>query len=657
MAPAAGANMKTSEVILMLFQVLGGLSLFIYGMNGMTGNLRAAAGNSLRDILAKATRSPVHGVVFGVVVGFLAHSGAAISMLAGFINAGVMSLIQSLAPIYGANIGTSLSSQVISFNITQYCWVAIGIGFLARSFIRSERWSKLGDAGIGFGLLFLGMATISHAIAPHKELLAPYLSGIRGDVWTWRLAGVGISTVLTALLTSSGAMIGLTFALATAGVFTEFHQVAVIILGAMVGTCIVPVMASLPMRIAAKRAALAHVLFNVVNVGLALAAWPWLMRFCEWSAPGNLVRQGANLHVLLMTAGTLVMLPLSRAFMRFILWITPSKEPEPDPSFLEEKLLVKPEAALEAVIKELRRMAKICVDSMMVNGHLILEPSQPLYRKLMANEEVINEIRHSMEAYLGRLTRRYLSRRQTLFVQHLHSCMKDIERIGDHLAHIGDTSVERMRIKGALVPEDLFKTWFMLFCSAKRVIAMMADSFGQTDEPFQKTALKILRARDAYMIQSMDAKADFVGASREKRISPVAGYYLNRYVEDLDRLVRRAKSVAFSERQPDFWVKQTKLEKSVGDPGEYEPAKPVDPSAYLKMLRQATPFDDSDLPEEITSHIPARAPHSAPDGEWTATEDDDAPDTDEDPDAAHGIRPPPSVPHPSDAAKPREDSP
>ena len=122
--------------------------------------------------------------------------------------------------------------------------------------------------------------------------------------------------------------------------------------------------------------------------------------------------------------------------------------------------------------------------------------------------------------------------------------------------------------------------------------------------------------------------------------------------------MRRAKSVAFSERQPDFWVKQTKLEKLVGDPGEYEPAKPVDPAGYLKMLAQSTPFDDSDLPEDVTSHIPARPPHTAPDGEWTATEDDDEPpDTDEDPDAAHGVRPPPTVPHARDAAEPSEDAP
>ena len=264
--------MNPSEIAMLVFQVLGGLALFIYGMHVMTRSLRTAAGSSLRTILARATCSRVHGAVFGTVVGFLAHSGAAVAMLAGFINAGVMTLEQAIAPVFGANIGTSLSMQLISFHIADYCWAAIGIGFLLDALVPSERWRKLGDALIGFGLLFLGMDTISSGIAPHKDALAPFLSHIRGDVWTYRLLGVAISALLTALITSSGAMIGLCFALVTAGVFTRFDQVAVVVLGAHIGTCIVPIMAALPMRIGAWRAAIAHLLFNVANVVFALLA-------------------------------------------------------------------------------------------------------------------------------------------------------------------------------------------------------------------------------------------------------------------------------------------------------------------------------------------------------------------------------------------------
>ncbi len=604
--------MSPYQITMLLFQVLGGLSLFIYGMHVMTGSLRTAAGSSLRTILAGATRSRTQGAVFGTTVGFLAHSGAAVAMLAGFINAGVMTLEQAIAPVFGANIGTSLSMQLVSFHIADYCWAAIGIGFLLDSLIPSERWRKLGGALIGFGLLFLGMHTISTGIAPHKEALAPFLSHIRGDVWTYRLLGVSVSALLTALITSSGAMIGLCFALVTAGVFTRFDQVAVVVLGAHIGTCIVPIMAALPMRIGAWRAAISHLLFNLFNVGLALVAWPLVVWACEASAPGNLVRQAANLHTFIMIAATILLLPFTGLFTRLVRLVTPSAEPTPDPSFLEAKLLAKPEQALAAVIRELHRMAEICVDSMMLNGQLILNPVRKTYRRLLSNEDIINEVRQSMGDYLGHLTRHYLSRRQTLFLQHLDRCMKDIERIGDHLTHIGETSIERFKVTDAILPEDLFKTWFTLFCSAKHVISLMAKSFDPENSSFQNTALEILRARDAYMIQSMDAKAEFAGAARDKRITPVGGYYLSRYIEDLDRLVRRAKSIAFAERQPDFWVKQTKFEKDAKEALAYSAPGLVDPKEYLALLQKESPFDDSDLAEDSHPSVPAQSPHEVP---------------------------------------------
>lgn len=604
--------MNPSEIVLLGFQVLGGLALFIYGMHVMTGSLRAAAGTSLRSILARATRSRPQGAVFGTTVGFLAHSGAAVAMLAGFINAGVMTLEQAIAPVFGANVGTSLSMQLVSFHVADYCWAAIGIGFLLDALIPSDRWRKLGGALIGFGLLFLGMETISTGIAPHKDALAPFLSHVRGDVWTYRLLGVAVSALLTALITSSGAMIGLSFALIKAGVFTEFHQVAVVVLGAHVGTCIVPIMAAIPMRIGAWRAAIAHLLFNVANVALALLAWPLAVWACEASSPGNLLRQAANLHTFAMVAATLLLLPFTGLFTRLVRFATPSKEPVPAPSFLEDKLLAKPEQALAAVIRELRRMAEICVDSMLLNGELILNPTRKTFRRLLSNEDVINEVRQSMGDYFNHLTKHYLSRRQTLFLQHLDRCMKDIERIGDHLTHIGETSCERFKVTEAILPEDLFRTWFTLFCTAKRVVALMARSFDPDHNAFQNVALEILRARDVYMIQSMDAKAEFAGAVREKRITPIGGYYLSRYIEDLDRLVRRAKSIAFAERQPDFWVKAAKLEKDAKDAPVYAAQTRVDPREYLELLRKDSPFDDSDLADADHPDIPAESPHQAP---------------------------------------------
>jgi|LSQX01.1.fsa_nt_gb phosphate:Na+ symporter len=605
--------MSAQDIFMLLFQVLGGLSLFIYGMNVMTSSLREAAGSSLRTILARATQSRVHGSVFGTMFGFLAHSGAAVAALAGFVNAGVMTLEQAIAPVFGANIGTSVSMLMISFRIADYCWVVIGIGFLLDSLIPSERWSKLGRALIGFGLLFLGMEVISTGIAPHKDALEPWLVLFRGDVWTYRLLSVAFSALLTALMTSSGAMIGLCFALIKAGMFTEFEQAAVVILGAHIGTCIVPIVAALPMSIGAWRVAIAHLWFNVLHVILFLVIWP----VSVWSAKAispDLLAQAAYFNTYTMVVGTLLFLPFLRHFTKLVRVSTPSKEPTPAPSFLDDKLFARPEQALAGVVRELRRMAEICVDSMMLNGELMLNFNRKTHRKLLSNEEIINEVREAVSDYLGRLTKHYLSRRQTLFLQHLDRCMKDIERIGDYLTHLGETTRERTGNPEALLPEDLFNTWFNLFRTAKHVTSLMAKSFDPDSETFQTTALAILRARDAYMVQSMDAKADYADAIRNRRIAPIAGYYLARYIEDLDRMVRRIKSIAFAVQQPDFRVKAYKFRREAEPPLAYEPPHRVDPGKYLALLQKDIPYDedDDDLPELIPRKIPSSSPHKAP---------------------------------------------
>lgn len=591
---------------MVLFKVLGGLSLFIYGMHVMTGALRETAGSSLRTILAKATKSPVHGFAFGTLTGFLAHSAAAITMLAGFINAGVMTLSQSVAPVFGANFGTSLSSQLISFDISAYCWAAIGIGFLIEALLPHPRYRKIGAAFIGFGLLFLGMETISAAIKPHRDLVAPLIAHINGATFLGRVSGVAISALLTAIITSSGAMIGLCFALIHAGAITSFDQLAPIVLGACIGTCIVPIVASVSMSISARRSAIAHLVFNVLNVILAIAIWPFLDRLTTWYSVADpaaaLVSQAANLHTLVMFLASVVLLPFIPLFTRLVVAVTPSSQPPPEPSYLDPKLLRTPERAIAAAIRELHRMADVCVDCMLLAGKTMLRPDNKLLARIASSEDVINQVHLSMKDYLRSLSRRNLSDRQALFVPYIHRCMKDIERIGDHISHIASISAERFSLPGALVSEELFRSWFTLFCMAKRVVLLMARSFDPDNLVFQANADEILRARDAYVAQSDLLKAEFTAAARNRAISPVAGYYLSRHIENLDRLVRRAKSIAIAERQPDFWLKPDRMDLTV----ENRPLDPApraaagsfaDPRVYLDLLEKDS-LSDLDEPED-----------------------------------------------------------
>ena len=577
--------MSAGVWLAVIAHVVGGLGLFLFGMHVMTAGLRAAAGSGLRVLLARATRNPLAGITLGTALGFLAHSGAATTMIASFTNAGLMSLEGGLAPMLGANVGTTLSMQMISFDLGKYAWWAVGIGVLLRLGAPWPRVKESGGAILGFGLLFLGMTHISEALAPHREALIPWLQHVHGETWSGRLIGVGLSALFTALITSSGAMLGLCFALAGAGVFTQFDEIFPLVLGAHIGTCIVALTAGLPMNIEARRSALGHLVFNVFNVALALAVYPLMKAFILWSSP-DLTRQIANLHTTAMGLGALVCLPASRPIAWFLRRLLPSRQPLPEPSYLDEALLPSPEQALRAVLLELRRMARLCSEGMLLNGEIILTPSSRLVSRLQANEDVLDEVKDAVGGYLSRLTDRHLSRRQTMFLQHLDRCMKDIERIGDHLTAIAETSMERMKHRDGLLPHTLFEQWFELFCAARQVVTLMEKSLDPEIENFQQTALEILKARDCYMIQSMDLKAEFAGSVEQKAVTPLAGYYLGRYIADLDRLVRHAKSIAFAERQPDFLIKRKKLSRVAPPAAHPVPPTPVAPEDYLARLKQ-----------------------------------------------------------------------
>jgi phosphate:Na+ symporter len=588
-----------TEVVLLVFQVLGGLSIFLFGMHIMTQGLRAAAGTTLRTVLARTSRHPLTGAALGTLLGFLAHSGAATTMIAGFVNAGLMGLAESIAPTIGANIGTSLSMQLLSFDLGRYCWIAIGLGYVLHAAIPRARLREVGRALLGFGLIFLGMTTISAALAPHSDLLTPWLARIEGSSWRGRLTGIALSALLTALITSSGATIGLCFALISAGIIDAFDEVFPIVLGAHIGTCVVVLTASLAMNVEARRAAVAHLMFNVFNVALACIAYPWVQRIITWSSP-TLIRQAANLHTFAMVGAGLIAIPLAPLGARLLRIMVPSRQPLPERSHLDEDLLTTPEQALCAVIRELRRAAKLCVESILINGHIILRAEPKLLRRLHANEDAINEIRSAIRDYLRRLTERKLSRRQTLFLQHLDRCVKDIERIGDHLRTLADTASERLHYSEALLPEDLFAVLYDLVCAAKHVLVLTERSLDPDNERFEEMAQEILKARDIYMIMSMDAKAEMAGAIEQAQITPLAGYYANHMIADLDRLVRHAKSIAFAERQPDFWIKHGQFQRGAPSAHPYTPPLQVDPKSYLARLYRDDLFDEPEEKEPST---------------------------------------------------------
>ncbi len=568
------------DLFFLLSTVLGGLALFIFGMQVMTDGLRHAVGAQLQRLLAKTTRYRLSGFLLGTALGATIHSSAAAVMLVSFVNAGLITLGQSIAPILGANVGTTLSMQVISLRLGDYAYVAIAGGLLISLGTPSSRAKYFGRALLGFGLLFLGMEIMSAAIRPHRDLLALYLQGIDGDRFTGLLIGIGISTGLTAVWQSSGATIAIIFAMISGGVFTSFSQIFPIVLGAHLGTCATGLLGSIGANIEARRCAMAHLFFNLFNVLLAIAAMPLFYWLIPMTSP-DLIRQTANLHTAVMLVAALIVLPVSCRMAPVVRWLISRRQPIPEYSHLEYGLISYPERGIVAILSELQRVARVCSHSLYLTAHVVLHKhKRGTIATIKKNEQVINDVKLALGDYIATMTRRYLSRRQIIMFHHLNRCMADIERIGDHIDQLCDASLRR---PGASLDKESIDALFALYVESKRNLATVIESLDPSHEDFQARANKIMTARDQYIQCSMDANEKFMKKVENHEISPAAALYFKDYISIMDRMNRHIKSIALAQKHEDFWIKRFKLNKPT-QPVGIARFHEVNPDDYLDQL-------------------------------------------------------------------------
>ena len=573
--------MSHGELFFLIFEVLGGLALFILGMSIMSDGLRTAAGSGLRILLTKATANRFAGLALGTLLAFLVHSSAASVMFVGFINAGLMNLTQAIAPMLGTNLGTSLSMQLVSFKLTDYAYVGIVFGLILQMAVPRPRIKCLGKALVGFGLLFLGMKVMSGAVAPHRDLLRQYLTGINGQALSGRLLGVGLAFALTAIIQSSGATIGMAFALADAGVFDSLWQTYPIVIGAQIGTCATAILGSIGTGIESRRAAIGNLLTNVNNAVISILLAPLWIPLLEGSS-ASLVRQTANTHTFLMLQNCLVFMPIVPLYARFLRRIVPSRTPPPEPSFLRPELLATPEQALAACLAELRRVARLAAQSFRLAGETILfsHTTQDV-QTIRLNEEAINEIKLAMKDYLSQLTRRRLSKRQAIFLQYIDRSMSALERIGDHIETLCTLSLRRRQFPAGLS----FSLFFQLYEAVWHIFKLLIQSFDPDLEDRASVADRLLAARADYMEGSFITRNHFNEEVSRHAMTPVAGMYFSEYISALDRIVRHARNIALSEKEPQFWIKRSKLGKRVEFSPEPEPYPLVDPHEFRSRLQ------------------------------------------------------------------------
>jgi len=443
----------------LIFGLLGGLGLFLFGMKIMSEGLQKIAGDKMRKILAALTENRLIGTMVGIAVTAIIQSSSATTvMVVGFVNAGLLSLVQSIGVVLGANIGTTITAQLIAFNVTQYALPAIGLGAAFKLFSKNKKYIFLGEIILGFGLIFFGLATMKHAFNPLKA--SEDFRQLFLMVGDYKLLGVFIGALLTVLVQSSSATIGITLAMASSGLITFGASVA-LILGENIGTTITANIAAIGTNRAAKRTAFSHFLFNTIGVFYMLLLMPVFMKLVAFITPGDadfviqtqaqassfaaeigdkpyIARHIANTHTLFNVINTLIFLPFIGLLAKFSTLIIRGEDRTETQRvrFIDDRVLNTPPVAIGQARRETMRMAQLALEMLEETSQFLEDSDFKRIHILEKKEELVNILQREIMDFLVKLSQKAISPETSESLGALMNIVNDLERIGDNCENL-----------------------------------------------------------------------------------------------------------------------------------------------------------------------------------------------------------------------------
>ena len=356
---------KSSPYKAIFIALFGGIGLFMYGIHLMSKGLQRWAGNKIKAILSRLTGRPIYGLLLGTIVTAIIQSSSATTvMVVGFVNAGLLDFVHSIGIILGANVGTTVTTQIVALKLDQLALPAIGLGMVMYLFSRSSSFRHSGAALLGFGLLFLGIAIMKNSIPPEAQGLIRRLFTLSSGTLSGTLLGLLIGTVATAVVQSSSITVSLIVILAMQGTVHSLDEALPLILGCNIGTCVTALLASVKASREAIRVALAHTFFNVFGAFFTLVI---IRPFYLWAIPalgGDLARQIANVHVMIKLVDAVIFLPIVRPFASLITRLVPEEKSVAidlgEPRYLMKEYTAEPPVGLAIALKEILRLGWLC---------------------------------------------------------------------------------------------------------------------------------------------------------------------------------------------------------------------------------------------------------------------------------------------------------
>ena len=543
----------------MIFGVIGGLGLFLFGMGMMSDALKKAAGRRLKNILESLTKHRIIAVLVGTFATAMIQSSSAITvMVVGFVNAGLLSLRQALCVVMGANIGTTITAGLVStlgigaFKITSYALPAIGIGFLLRLARRTQRLKSIGNIILGFGLLFTGLAFMKDGSSPlgQSEKAQEILIWLGENPILAVLAGA----IITMLLQSSSASIAIIQLLAFQGAFgNNWEQVLRItipfILGDNIGTTITAQLAALQTSRNSKRVAMGHTIFNIIGAIYMLPlVWKvWFADLVQWITPFSLSKGTVMLHIFIAHMifnifNTILFLPMIGWLEYIVMKILPVRKEEllRKPVVLERHLLSTPVLALEQARREMVRMAQRAKEALnfAING--LINNNRRNLDMARTIEDLIDDFQYHITSYLAELSTKELSSEESIGIPVLLHTVNDLERAGDHAVNIVEIAERKIEQKLAFSNSALTE--------AQQLKEQVNQMFDKIIPALEKNDIDIAKSalanEESLNKMQMDFRRSHVQRMTENMCSPEAGLIFIDLVDNVEKIGDHLTNIA-----------------------------------------------------------------------------------------------------------------
>ncbi|MEG0918348.1 MAG: Na/Pi cotransporter family protein [Bacilli bacterium] len=545
--------MEMFKIITTLF---GGLAIFIYGMNLMSDGLQKAAGDKMRNILSMLTANPIFGVLAGALTtAVLQSSSATTVMVIGFVSAGLMKLPQAISVILGANIGTTITAQLIAFKVGDFAWVFVIIGFILFFFLKNKKeiLSDVGQIFFGFGILFVGINVMADTMVPLAD--SPIFIDMMLKVQNIPVLGILVGTIMTVIIQSSSATVAVLQNLAsTAGPDGISSVIGLtgalpILFGNNIGTTITALLASIGASVNAKRTAIAHTIFNVGGTVIFVWFIPQIATFIHSLSPQGtevevISREIANAHMFFNVACTIIFLPLIGLLVKICTKLIPGEDKEKlnsEPVYLDEKVIHQPVFAIHLAIQELTRNARFAFDMLVKSKQAFLSNDKEAMDSVMETETTLNHIRAKIVNYLSLiLSSESITEAQTEKVSALMHVAGDIEHIGDYCTNIIALAREKEENKYEF-SDMAYEEIYECFNQGQSIMEVTIEALEKGDV---NMAFEVIKLEDENNKTEIQLRNKHMQRLNDKTCSPAFTVIYTDIIHNIERIADSCKNIA-----------------------------------------------------------------------------------------------------------------